>query len=888
MGLSRSERAGFVLIFVGFLVGMVILAGGAVLTLVPSRAPRARLVALPTPIQDRSAAPSGPETGAIQGVDTRAPVDASYDTGFRAALNGFGFRNYGSRFPEGNLTIKEVRELYGDQVCAEIKNEECVPIPAAQLWIDQMNGMMSGGHCVGFTVLGNRFFLGQLAPKDFTAAAQKPVDITQDPDVMHKIAQSWALQVTDAVLNATVEGTPRDIVDRLLALQQPVDLGIFGRQGGGHSMLAYGVTYQDNGIYHVLVWDNNWPGQELYVEVDYNANTWRYSLAANNPSEDPGAWEGDARTKSLVFVPLTAYQKPAACPFCAPAKASSARTRGVMAISRQATPGSGYTAVALTGHQGQLQVTNSEGQHIGHYGTQFANEIPNAQLVRLRGASYNESEPLLLLAGKDSYAMQIYPRPGETSAVGNLVGVGPELSFAIQNIALKAGLQDQISVSTAEQQIGYRPGGDQSPVLKLVVEQNGTTYMFAVAGAKLQKNGSLALGIDPQTNQLNIAGTGLDGGGVTLVMTMITDQGTAIFATDQLAIPAGGAAALDFAAWNGAGPLGVRIDTTGDGTFDQVKSLPDEPISVVAAKQDSANALITALGDVAFYMNPEDVQDLLGALGNLGLDGGELGEVLFAFNNAVDSQDAATFIAGQNLPVKELAKLLSEAHFEKADQSKLVTGLNLSPEATQELNQDLASLEQAKAVLNEVEFQQLQGEEVGAYLAEQGFDIGQLGYVLGKLNVETNELAAVIQGLGLSGPAASEVLNAAGLPPANAAQVLSDLGVAGEATTAPTSAPAATEPPSTALTVSPEAPVTETPEATPAVPATPTGVPTPVATATRVVVPTEPAIPTTTARATNTSTPTNTPTRTPTPTATFMPISTPTGAGSVLLLVHLG
>jgi len=167
MGLSKSERTGFALIFIGFLSGLLILVVAVTLTLGLGREPRARAVALPTPIEGRPAATSGQEAGAIQAVDTRAPIEASFDCGFRAALDGFSFRNYGSRFPQGNLTINEVREPFGDQVCARIKDDKCIPTPAAQLWIDQMNGAMTGGHCVGFTVLGNSLFVGRLFPKDF-------------------------------------------------------------------------------------------------------------------------------------------------------------------------------------------------------------------------------------------------------------------------------------------------------------------------------------------------------------------------------------------------------------------------------------------------------------------------------------------------------------------------------------------------------------------------------------------------------------------------------------------------------------------------------------------------------------------------------------------------
>jgi hypothetical protein len=32
-----------------------------------------------------------------------------------------------------------------------------------------------------------------------------------------------------------------------------VDLGIFSRSGGGHSVLAYGVEDQGEGLFHILI-----------------------------------------------------------------------------------------------------------------------------------------------------------------------------------------------------------------------------------------------------------------------------------------------------------------------------------------------------------------------------------------------------------------------------------------------------------------------------------------------------------------------------------------------------------------------------------------------------------------------------------------------------------
>ena len=225
------------------------------------------------------------------------PAGSAFSIGFNPQVDGFNFRNYGERFPDGKLTSNEVRELFGDQTCSRIETsgqtETCIPIPENQIWVDKMNDYMAAGHCAGFTIASVRLFNQQIPHDFFTPGSQVTYDIEQNKPAMRQIAKDWTLQVLEEVWMEQVEGTPRDIIDLLIERAQPVDLGIFNRSGAGHSLLAYGLEDMGDGIFHILVYDNNWPGEENYVLVDYTTNTWRYSLAATNPEEDAGAWEGD-------------------------------------------------------------------------------------------------------------------------------------------------------------------------------------------------------------------------------------------------------------------------------------------------------------------------------------------------------------------------------------------------------------------------------------------------------------------------------------------------------------------------------------------------------------------------------------------------------------------
>ena len=561
MKLSVKERQAFQVILVVYLLGLVLFLPAIIFSWGEEKAPRRslntpmvkatngqhsssiKLVQIPSPTP-AIAAPTIAAPIITEPAPTEVPAISSFDTGFEVPVNGFAFQNYDSRFPEGDLTIDQVRTLFGDEVCAQIKGDKCLPNPAAQFWIDQMNKAMKGGHCVGFTILSQRFVEGKYSPTDFSEGANSAFDLTQNVAVMRQIAQDWVLQVTDEVLQATVSGTPREIVDELLALQQAVDLGIFHRKGGGHSMLAYGVKDQGNGIFHILLYDNNWPGRDdLFVEVDVNANTWRYSLAATNPNEDAKAWEGDARTKSLMFVPLDAYEQNVSCPFCFKSPTTGAAPRGALAsLAPQAAQGKNI--VMLSGDDGHLKVSNSKDQQVGWSEDQYINEIPGAQLIRLRGHMFNKAEPYLIMpAEQNDFDINVTAREGQTGRA-NLRMIGPNISFAIDNLLLSEQQTESMAVSTTEQQITYKPSGPQRPVFKLVIEQvDGGVVTFSVTGAEFQSGESFSFGVDPQSGQLDFAGDRQED--LSLVIAKVGAvrepplHGTAIFVADELAIPEG-------------------------------------------------------------------------------------------------------------------------------------------------------------------------------------------------------------------------------------------------------------------------------------------------------------------------------------------------------------
>jgi len=590
----------------------------------------------------------GPGEAAEESVQTPVPEVAPTPTAFvpetlfaaefSSQPDGFAFRNYGIGYPEGDLTIAEVRDLFGDQVCAYFEGERCVPTPMAQMWIDTMNDYMAYGHCAGFTVLGYRFYSGQMAPSTYQPEAAAAFDLPQNAPVMRSIAQNYVYQALEEVWRQTVEGAPREIIDELLDLQQPVDLGIFTDDGSGHSMIAHGVEQVSEDVYHILVYDSNWPGVDTYVEVDYAANTWRYSMNGLEPSADPDAWSGDARSNSLIYIPLSAYDQPVKCPFCKTSGTGSLLSGKVASPAQQDSPVLTYFAV---NKPVRVQITNTAGQRLGYFDGQFINEIPGARAIYLVGGlphdtlvGYLPHDTLPyygLPTGMDFTANVLLGADQSDSLSGvNVRAIGPGVAYAVDNLAFQPGQTDTMSFSfnPDNRSISYMAGGEQHPALTMSYQQDSMYLLHSIGGFDFQTGQSLYFGID-NTGLSTIYGQGLQDDQFSMGIASVGPKGPSLFGNGQIYLPIGGAAGVSFSSWLEGGNYAHYVaDKTHDGSWDGTAGLKNEPLASMLDNFYNVMALNAMLGQFFAYMYGSQADAFLYALSHSHLSGEEIGQIL--------------------------------------------------------------------------------------------------------------------------------------------------------------------------------------------------------------------------------------------------------------------
>ena len=254
-----------------------------------------------------------------------AAEEATDSLGFVVERHGWTFGNYAAS-GSGLFGVADAVALFGDSaVCVETQGE-CTPTPAAAEWIDMVATSMQYGVCEGMTVASvDRFLVGA----DPVAGL-----VALDDSVERQLARLFATQFLEDVIEATEQWREQSVADIVAELQasladpsaEQYTLGVYSKVGG-HSVLPYAVDLDAQGRGVIYVYDPNWPGEQRNVEVDTQANRWRFSYFATEQTDDPDAWTGGSGLMDLT--PLSVRE----APFPEPFKGSGTGAKQLLAVS---------------------------------------------------------------------------------------------------------------------------------------------------------------------------------------------------------------------------------------------------------------------------------------------------------------------------------------------------------------------------------------------------------------------------------------------------------------------------------------------------------------------------------------------------------------------------
>ena len=238
----------------------------------------------------------------IPATATALPANSN---GFDPRYDGFAFKNYGfdSRFL--NMLPADVARLFGSDVCIGKQTTPCILIPAAQVWMQEINRAMQTGHCEGMAVLSQYFYFGILSPDSFGAAQTAGLNLVDNPLLQREIAFWWATQATFPTrANRTIIDAKAllGILATSLAADARIDalftVGMYQRDfSRGHTVTPIGMHYIDASHAVIELYDNNIPNETRTLAVDVAANSWTYT--APNVDGTLVTYSGDVTSKNL-------------------------------------------------------------------------------------------------------------------------------------------------------------------------------------------------------------------------------------------------------------------------------------------------------------------------------------------------------------------------------------------------------------------------------------------------------------------------------------------------------------------------------------------------------------------------------------------------------------
>ncbi len=465
--------------------------------------------------------------GTAVGANVRGLPEAnSYvaDSGFRPASHGFLFPNgdrdeRGKRlqFPQsspGHLDKNGMRRLFGsDNVCLGLEEHEgeCLLTPSAHEWMTMVNRKMNGGQCEGLAVFSLTLFAG-MDPVDVfkdgaTLASELDQNTIRSPVgyyFSYQFLQPFRNYLFGTMTNTTPNEVLKTVTASLKQKEDPVALEFFQPGVGGHAVVPYAVEDKGNGVFHVRIWDNNFPKASRYIEFDTNKNSWLYSFAAINPSEDARPWGGDAARNTIVATRVSERMKQADCPFCE-------RTNGVRML--------------MTSGSVNALVRDSQGRKIGMENGKLVNEIPGAMAHPVLSFMPGEEppEPLYELPANDDYDIELVGKGTGTGTVGVF---GTDHAMVVEDINIDSGDKDKLNISKDGQGLDYTPGKEgRKPKVRLAMGSGKDSYRIELNELRPKKGSKLGFRVNKQSRQLNVTDGGKDTNNFKFRVTRFTKNG---------------------------------------------------------------------------------------------------------------------------------------------------------------------------------------------------------------------------------------------------------------------------------------------------------------------------------------------------------------------------
>lgn len=527
------------------------------------------------PLSDSAEVPAAEATASDQ-AGAPAPAGA-VDTGFRPQEHGFSYQNYGDtgQTPSGetfsvvNLTSIEMRRMFGEAVCAGPAESDgsCALTPPASQWMDQNNASMNGGHCEGFAVLSQLIFDGKLDANSFGAARTFDLQIQNNEALQRELAYWWATQGPLSG-KGTQRLAPKDAIDYLKTEysnnpKNLISIGIYKEDmTGGHAITAYGVQDQGNGIFWIMVYDNNYPGDERHMTVDTNANTWEYE-ASINPSVEPDLYKGSPENP-IEFTPDQERLAVFPCDFCNQSGTAS-KGSGLAQLAPQ------FNEIWTEGYI-NVELEDDKGRKIGYDDKgALVNEITEAKIQPVKAGILSEVPPVIDMPVGLGFTAYIYGDSNAAAEPASVVMIGRGFYIGIDGLSMAPGQLDQLAFDGEGDFLTYTTDAAESPDIIVGIEKPQADFELDLKALEVSKGTDIHVLFDQKEDTFSFQTSSDAVATFSVSITRIGADGQEeTFDTGDSPLEVGPDKMMYFyfGKWQGQGSnLEVGYDENGDGTI---------------------------------------------------------------------------------------------------------------------------------------------------------------------------------------------------------------------------------------------------------------------------------------------------------------------------------
>ncbi|RQW81516.1 MAG: hypothetical protein EHM14_00530 [Methanothrix sp.] len=491
------------------------------------------------------------------------------DLGFRPDVDGFSFSNYAGEKGYEGLTPEDLRRMVGKDVCASQPKGNCILTPTWTYWLEMANSMSDGGHCQGMAVLSLLLYEKLIDVNDFGADRTIDLGVAGNGVLQKEIAYWFSHQLLEPTISSGITAKPSFILDELKKSLQDENktrkytIAFYKRDGSdGHAVTPFAVRDAGDGIYEILVYDNNYPREARAIVVDRSNESWTYE-SASNPNDPSSLYEGDADSLTLELLPLYSQLVLQNC---------SSLSEDVCQIWAEG--------------DADLLIVDGKSRMLGFENGELMNEIPGSQVVTPVADDKDNATTFFIMPALEDFKVLLQNTNPETDSVVNLTILSPENIIYAENITLGPGQADIIAISPPQSLMGnpttnsvvYYPGGDESPTLTIGALGNNTSYVFAVATNDLQEGMALTM-----LDISNYASFGFTYTNTTKDYTFdmgigrIDESGEQLFGHEGVEIAPDCVAVLQYGNWTGnSQPMPMNLVCGDDSETVELKDVNDE------------------------------------------------------------------------------------------------------------------------------------------------------------------------------------------------------------------------------------------------------------------------------------------------------------------------